>query len=374
MPKPKTTTWSLDPQTRAKHEILRTYLGGWFAVMGHTMQRILFLDAFAGPGEYIDGSPGSPIIALETILHHSVVNTSCEFLLLFNESDLGRYSHLLEVLARAEVATPLPSNVKVITQNQKFMDLSADISSHFQDAQSNLAPTLAFIDPFGVSDSPLVALNALLGFPKCEVFTYLSLMAINRFASAGQIDHQMEALFGTDAFKFAPAAGDPTRMPYFVELYEEQLKLTCDFKYTLSFRMRNRQGQMIYALVFATRNLKGLELMKGAMWKVAPDGSFSFSARNSNMEALFELGVDYQLLANAIESRFPGRKVYIDTVEEFVLIHTPFLKTHVRRSLSLLENDKRIAVQVPAGIRRRAGTFPAGMPIQFLQLSTRPSR
>jgi hypothetical protein len=32
--------------------------------------RILFVDGFAGPGRYLDGEDGSPLIALKTLLDH----------------------------------------------------------------------------------------------------------------------------------------------------------------------------------------------------------------------------------------------------------------------------------------------------------------
>lgn len=201
---PTTTTWALDPQTKAKHEILRSYLGGWYGVMAHTSKRFVFFDAFAGPGIYSDGSPGSPIIALETLLSHAVVARDCEFILLFNESDLARYEHLVALLDQFTVSKPLPTNVKVLKSNQEFIDLGNEISKYFGDAEAALAPTLVFVDPFGVSEVPLVTLQRILSFPKCEVFAYLGVNTINRFGTAGNIDENMEALFQRIRQSFSP--------------------------------------------------------------------------------------------------------------------------------------------------------------------------
>ena len=65
MPVPKTTVWPLEPHTKAKHEILRRYLGAWFPILtsGGWNRRVIFLDGFAGPGRYSACEPGSPIIA-----------------------------------------------------------------------------------------------------------------------------------------------------------------------------------------------------------------------------------------------------------------------------------------------------------------------
>lgn len=68
---PKTTTWPLDPHTHGKHLVLRSYLGAWFPIMSKGNRRVLFIDGFAGPGEYEGGEEGSPIIALRAYLDHN---------------------------------------------------------------------------------------------------------------------------------------------------------------------------------------------------------------------------------------------------------------------------------------------------------------
>ena len=63
----------MEEHTRAKHELLKKYLEAWFpilAIQGH-QERVIFLDGFAGPGIYDGGEPGSPVIALETLINHN---------------------------------------------------------------------------------------------------------------------------------------------------------------------------------------------------------------------------------------------------------------------------------------------------------------
>ncbi len=65
-------TWSIPPHTRAKHEILRYYLGAWFPILATIQHRLLYIDGFAGPGEYEGGEDGSPIIALKVAKDHKL--------------------------------------------------------------------------------------------------------------------------------------------------------------------------------------------------------------------------------------------------------------------------------------------------------------
>jgi len=67
-----TTVWDLEPHTEAKHEILKRYLQAWFPIMSKWNGRILYIDGFAGPGEYSNGDPGSPLIAINTAIEHEL--------------------------------------------------------------------------------------------------------------------------------------------------------------------------------------------------------------------------------------------------------------------------------------------------------------
>src|ERR1700693_6137138 len=57
---PRTTLWEIQPHTRAKHRILKSYLDAWLPIMARYNGRILFIDGFAGPGRYSGGERGSP--------------------------------------------------------------------------------------------------------------------------------------------------------------------------------------------------------------------------------------------------------------------------------------------------------------------------
>ncbi|MFV2045518.1 MAG: three-Cys-motif partner protein TcmP, partial [Anaerolineales bacterium] len=67
---PDSTLWALEPHTTGKHKVLRGYLDAWFPILGTWSGRILFIDGFAGPGEYRGGEQGSPQIALDALLKH----------------------------------------------------------------------------------------------------------------------------------------------------------------------------------------------------------------------------------------------------------------------------------------------------------------
>ena len=61
--------WDADPHTKTKHALYTQYLGKWMPIMVTGLgANITYAEGFAGPGVYLDGSPGSPVIALRTLV------------------------------------------------------------------------------------------------------------------------------------------------------------------------------------------------------------------------------------------------------------------------------------------------------------------
>lgn len=76
MSKPLGTVWDLEAHTAKKHEILRRYFEAWLPIMVKWNNRVLFIDGFAGPGEYSKGEDGSPGHLLLFSRRHASTRTS----------------------------------------------------------------------------------------------------------------------------------------------------------------------------------------------------------------------------------------------------------------------------------------------------------
>ena len=112
---PRTTTWPLEPHTRGKHMVLQHYMGAWLPILTSWNGRVLFIDAFAGPGEYSDGESGSPVIALRALINHrarSQIRSEVNYL--FIEKDEDRSNHLEDVLRDLKGRLPPRCNYEVI--------------------------------------------------------------------------------------------------------------------------------------------------------------------------------------------------------------------------------------------------------------------
>lgn len=149
MAPPKKTLWSLEPHTRGKHLVLKSYLDAWLPILGTWNGRILFIDGFAGPGEYESGEPGSPIIALDAMKNHIAQSKiTAEVVFDFIEKDQDRASHL-KALVSARKST-LPSKCKVHVINAAFDEALTSVLDAIEEQKKHLAPAFVMIDPFGI--------------------------------------------------------------------------------------------------------------------------------------------------------------------------------------------------------------------------------
>lgn len=365
---PRTTVWPLEHHTKTKHEILRKYLGAWFPILtaGGWNRRVVFLDGFAGPGVYDGGEPGSPVIAIDTLLNHHLFPklNRTEFLFLFVESDGDRCESLDQKTTEFfDAHGGQPKNVKVAIVEKEFRHAAEDLIGDLEEQKKQLAPTFAFIDPFGWSGVPLETICRLLSYDKCEVFFNFMYDAMNRFLTHGPTAHHRHELFGTEGYLAADGMDPKQRSAFLHDLYKEQLETEGGFRYVHSFEMINKQGRTVYSLFYGTRSIEGLRVMKDAMWAVDPVGGLRFSDQFAGQSVLFKPEPDFAPLGGAIVQRFAGQTVTVEEIEEFVLIETPYKATHYKKQiLKPLQHDGRIeAVRGQA----RKGTFPAGTVLRF---------
>jgi three-Cys-motif partner protein len=363
MAAPRQTIWELEPHTRAKHEILKRYLQAWMIILSQgKFPEILYIDGFAGPGEYARGEPGSPIIALDTALgYRSPLKAKLHFL--FVEKDVARASHL-----RKQVALrTLPANFHVSVEGGVTFEVAFDRRYPEFVRSGRLIPTFAFIDPFGWTGAPFSLVAKILSQRSCEVFVNFMYEEVNRFIGHPDQVENFNSFFGTDAWKRCVGETSSARRNRCLhDLYLQQLRTAARAAHVRSFEMSNARDVTDYYLFYATNELLGLKKMKEAMWKVDERGEFRFSdATNPNQLVLFEKAPNLPALKARLLAAFSGKTVSIGDIGKFVLVETAFRESHYKALLKELEKVGQLKViNPPRG--RRAGTFgDPGMLVQF---------
>lgn len=341
--------WDYPPHTKAKHDMLASYLDGWYPILSKWNGRVLFLDGFAGRGRYTSGEQGSPMIALQRLVEHRLFSQMQhrEFIFFFveaNQENAASLQHELESY-RASIAA-WPGSVKYEVINAPFDQHANSMLQQLQEQKKRLAPTFAFVDPFGYSGLPMDVLADLLAYPKTEVFVNFMVGHVQRFIERDGQENAMRNLFGIDVRDILADFQGDDRVEHLRRVYARQLKERAGFDYVQSFAMKNRTGNVGYYLFHGTRHRLGVKLMKAAMWKVDPGGGYTFSDRTAGHDLLFSLEPDLRPLSEAILRRFAGEQdVAIEDIEWYTILDTPYRETHVRKALKPLEEQNRIRVK-----------------------------
>jgi three-Cys-motif partner protein len=360
---PKDTLWQIEPHTSAKHQILRKYLDAWLPILGKYNKRIVYIDGFAGPGQYTGGEPGSPIIALEAASTHRA-KLGGELVFWFIEERPDRVAHL-----KSRIATLLlPSNCTVRSEEGTFAEKLTALLDGLDAEGGRIAPTFALIDPFGFAGIPYTLVKRLFQKNRCEVLVTFMVDSITRWLTHPDdaIRAHITETFGTDeAVKIAFGTGD--RADALKNLYQRQLQQVARF--VRYFEMRDRDNRVVYYLFFASNNPLGHLKMKEAMWKVDPMGDFTFSDATDPSQSLLFNEPSFSPLTEALVTSFRGKgQVIVERVETFVHDDTAYLRKHMGEVLLQLETGGKLAVaeNKTDGKKRRAKSFPNEALVTFL--------
>ena len=362
---PKATLWPLDPHTRGKHLVLRAYLDAWLPVLGTWNSRIVFIDGFAGPGEYEGGEDGSPLIALRAFEEHRARGAiQAELVFFFIEKRADRVKHLESKIK--ELRPNLKGRKYTISVVNGPFDSAVESGLDYLDEQEKrLAPAFVMVDPFGVSGTPMNILRRVLQNPRCEVYVSFMYESMNRFLKSKKFEQHLDALFGCDAWRKAREIAEPAKRKTFIyNVYREQLRLA-GAKQVVHFEIF-RGNRLIYAIFFGTTNWKAANLMKQAIWRVAPSGDFEFHGTHVPSLSLIP-DPDLTPLQNALVREFRGLGwVSIETVEEFVgSDRTDYHIGHLKKGV-LKPMEREGELEADGNSRKRKFTFPPNTRLRFL--------
>jgi three-Cys-motif partner protein len=362
--------WDMEPHTRAKHEILRRYLKAWFPILASQIraQRVLYVDGFAGPGEYSKGEPGSPLIAIQTARDHDR-SFAAEIHMAFIEKDSERWKHLCALVTPHTESLRARKNVRLLDPEQGDCEEKLNELLARHDKQSKtFGPALIFLDQFGYSDVSMELIANIMGRPSCEVFTYLNADGIRRFIGDQGKHAALTRAYGTEKWQNIVRRHSKDEIPVELgRLYRDQLKAAGNSKYVRHFSMHGEGGKLLYWLFFCTNNIRGLEEMKKAMVGVDDSGGeFSFSDSNNENQIIFFSKYDESWLRDRLLEQFGRTEPTVAEVHAFVLENTP--ATSFRALLGKMERENALQVVAPAPNRRRGTFSDEAMRLRFQKL------
>lgn len=359
------TVWPLEPHTKAKHEILENYLKAWFPILSRWSGRIIYLDGFAGPGVYEGNEDGSPVIALKTAREHTLKHIFKEIVFMFIEKKEERAAKLTEVLH--ERFPSLPKNLTYQVICKEFAPALERVLHEIEKHDAQLAPTFAFLDPFGFSGFPMELIGRMMEYKKCEVLITFMTSFINRFTDELR-EPVLTELFATEEWKKVRNITDSEqRRRFLLDLYETQLTQVGGAKYVRSFEMVGKYNQPIYYLIYGTKHPLGLKVMKDAMWKVDDRGTYKFSdLTDVNQKYLINYQSESHWIPRAakmVYDFFKEKTVEESAVGDYVITGTPY--RYKKQILKYLEKECDPPKILNVEGREKKFCYPKGCKITF---------
>ena len=313
----------------AKHRLLQSYLAAWFPILSSWQGRVLYIDCHAGRGRHETGDEGSPILALRILNEHrsrDQILSNTEVVFYFFEIDQRNYQLLRDEI---DALGSLPDKMVILPFQS---DYEAHLRTAFGDLRSSggqLAPSFAFVDPYGFSIS-MEFLNEILSFPGTELLINFMYRYVSMAMTHEDQVENMNMLFGNEQWKALPTIQDPSdRSDATIKLFSQALNA----KYATPMYMRAENGALKYALIHATNHPRGREKIKETMWGVIPDGTFSASEKDSpHQPVLLVPEPDLLPLESAIWQEFSGRSADVNQMHEW-LVDQLYLPKHLHAIL-----------------------------------------
>jgi len=271
--------------SKRKDNILRRYLPPYLAKIATQQAPILIVDAFAGPGKFDDGEPGSPLIICQSIQEALSRNISVPISALCIDDDEELFSKLCKLIK------PFPF---AEARHGKFGDYIKEIQEKAKDHSVFL-----YVDPFTVEGLDWISLDSVFQHLSVSHMSIEILMNFNArsFARRGlatlqlavpDSDPEIEDSEEIDAPLVTPPSIEPLNRVVGGDWWQDILKSSASFPEKLQYitdgvceRLSKRFGEVCqhairalphhtvpkYYLIFGSRHPDALLLMNDEMVK-----------------------------------------------------------------------------------------------------------
>lgn len=344
-------------QSRLKASIVTKYFWVWANVVKRAARtrtgRIAYIDLFAGPGRYEDGTKSTPLLVLEQAIKDPDMREM--LVTIFNDGDPSHVESL-----RTSVAS-LPG-IEKLKHSPVFINSLVGPELRQQFEKMNFLPTFFFVDPWGYKGLSLQLIHAVVKDWGCDCVFFFNYNRINMGLNNPAVEEHMNELFGseraTEVRKLLEGLSPTDRELMIVEQISQALKEKGP-RYVLPFGFRNEQGtRTTHHLFFVSKAFRGYEIMKGIMAKessIKDQGvpSFNYSPADKRMPLLFSLSRPLDHLRDALLEDFAGRTATMRAIYEEHNLDRPFVEANYKEALKQLEEAGKIRCSPPASKRQR---------------------
>jgi len=356
-------------QSKVKTALISKYFDRWAQIMMATQdknprhaKRIAYVDLFAGPGRYKDGTKSTPIVILERAIEDEKLRS--RLVTLFNDKD-GDNSRSLEV-AISNVAGVATLSHQPSIMNKEVGSEMVKLFSSF-----DKVPTLFFVDPWGYKGLSLNLIDTAIKDWGSDCLFFFNYNRVNMGMNNDAVKPHMDSLFGgtrADLLreKLDRLSPDEREVTIVEEICSAISTMGRGNKFVLPFAFKNESGSRTsHHLIFVSKAVRGYEVMKEVMAEESSsrvDGvaSFEYSPATIRQPLLFSLSRPIDDLEDLLLQNFAGKSLNMLNVYESHNVGTPYIKKNYKEALGRLHDRGQIIAP-----QRRKGTFGDKVEITF---------
>lgn len=355
-------------QSLVKSRIVSKYFWAWAKVIVPRVkargQRLAYMDLFAGPGRYKDGTPSTPIMVLQQAVSDPELRKM--LVTMFNDKDKGNAEQLQKAISE------IPG-VKTLKHKPRVENEEVGVKLAVALEKTGLVPTLLFVDPWGYKGLSLTLINSVIQNWGSDCIFFFNYNRINPGLSNPLVVERMNDVFGearamTIRQKLMGLPPHERELLIVEEISEALNELGA--KYVLPFTFKNEHGTRTQQyLIFASRDSTGYKMMKEIMAKESTEQdqgvpSFAYSPASRKYLRLFELSRPLDDLEEMLLTDFAGRRLTMSEIYESHNVGKPYIKSNYKKVLTSMEAAGKIKADPPA-TSRRAGTFGDSVVVTF---------
>lgn len=358
-----------------KTKIVSKYFWVWAKIItGKTAtDRIAYIDLFAGPGRYGDGTQSTPLLLLEEALKTEEYQK--KLVTLLNDGDPDHTKSLKAAIGLLPGIEKLKHAPQI--ENQV---VGEDLANRLHEL--NLVPTFCFIDPWGYKGLSLKLINAVVKDFACECLFFFNYNRINMGITNEKVDPHMKALFGDnrteqmrEALRSTSYSAEDRETYVLEKLTEALVEMGNGKRFILPFRFRNDKGNRTsHYLVFVSKSPLGYGIMKEIMaGESSKHGqgvpSFQYSSADERFPLLFELNRPLDDLEGMLLEHFAGKTLRMVDVFSQHNVGRPYISRNYKDALRNLEARGQITADRPAATRPKGKggvvSFADGVVVTF---------
>ena len=210
-------------QSQVKTRIVEKYFWSWATIMTRQakISKIGYVDLFAGPGKYEDGTESTPLLVLKKACEDD--NIRDKFVSVFNDINPKHVQSLRDAIASSQEISVLKWEPRVINT-----EVNEELTEVFESMKT--IPTLFFVDPFGYKGLSLQLISSFLRNWGCDCIFFFNYNSINRSIKIRAVEEHIDGLFGkerADELRNLPTSMKSSdRELFIIEAMSQSLKET----------------------------------------------------------------------------------------------------------------------------------------------------